>query len=104
MAVLHVAMFRWRADVDVHAQATRLGGALDRLREHIPGLLSLEYGVDLDIWPRTFDFALVASFADIEALRAYGSNPEHQRVYEDHVRPALETLGSVQFPAEGRQP
>lgn len=97
MTAVHVAVFRWRTGVDVHRQAALLGAALDDLRRHVPGLLSLEYGADLEIWPRTFDFALIARFADIASLRAYGDNEEHRRVYEKYVRPALDTLGSVQL-------
>lgn len=101
MTVVHVAVFRWQPDVDVRERTARLGDALDELRQHVPGLLSLEYGVDLEVWPRTFDFALIARFTDLDALRAYDANPAHRRVYEDVVRPALDTLGSVQFPANG---
>jgi quinol monooxygenase YgiN len=97
MAVTHVAMFRWRPGVDVREQAARLGASLEELRHQVPGLLSLDYGVDLEVWPRTFDFALVATFSDVAALHAYGTNSAHQAVFEAHVRPVLETLGSVQF-------
>jgi antibiotic biosynthesis monooxygenase (ABM) superfamily enzyme len=97
MVVTHVAVFRWREGVDVHEQAARLGAALDELGRRVPGLLSLEHGADLDIWPRTFDFALIARFTDLESLRAYGANPEHQKVFEEHVRPVVESMGSVQL-------
>ena len=96
MAV-HVAVFRWRDGVDKEKQTTVLNEALDRMAEQIPGLLSFERGGDLGLYPRTFDFALVARFADEDALRAYKGNGVHEQVFQGYIEPVLDVQGSVQF-------
>ena len=94
---MHVAVFRWCDGVDIEKQTAVLSEALDRMVEQIPGLLSFERGGDLGLYPRSFDFVLVARFVDEDALRAYKENSLHEQVFRSCIEPMLEAQGSVQF-------
>lgn len=62
----------------------------------IPGLVSLRTGTalpsDRPIVDSSFDLALIMTFADEAAMRAYLSHPLHQALVDSEVRPRVARL------------
>jgi heme-degrading monooxygenase HmoA len=65
----------------------KLKAAFESLRGAIPGLLTLEIGVDQSRVDYACDVVLYSEFDSADALAAYAEHPEHTR-----VRQALEGL------------
>lgn len=63
----------------------------------VPELLDMKAGADQLRGDRSFDFALVARFADMEALERYRVHPAHRRVAE-RIAQVRERSVSVDFP------
>lgn len=81
----HIVMWRLKDQAeggDRAANAQRIKAALEALRGRIPGLLSLEVGIDVERSPAAFDLVLYSTFEGPEALAAYQVHPEHARVAE----------------------
>jgi phenylalanyl-tRNA synthetase alpha subunit len=51
---------------------------LESLHGVIPGLLSVEVGIDFSRTEQSFDIALCAAFESREALQGYQNHPAHQ--------------------------
>lgn len=62
------------------ASAEELAARLRSMDGRIPGLLQLEAGVDFSRQERSFDVALMTTFANREDLAAYAVDPLHQEV------------------------
>ena len=75
----HVVLFKFNPDSGEPA----IQRALAALRE-LPGKISeiQEFRVGADIFhsERSYDMALISSFADKDALQRYQVHPEHQKV------------------------
>lgn len=74
--IKHVVTFTWQEGVideqvaDVVAGLTSLPSQVDALEEYI-------FGPDLGLTEGTGDFAIIATVADPQALRAYLEHPDH---------------------------
>lgn len=53
---------------------------LKALMGKVPSLRQMEAGADVMGKQRSYDFALIAVFDDLEGLAAYDVHPEHERV------------------------
>jgi len=62
------------------AHAERVNGALESMRGRVPGLLTLEVGIDRSGVDYACDVVLYSEFASQAALDAYAEHPEHIRV------------------------
>lgn len=93
--LIHVVCWKYRSDV---ADAEREGHRvrLKGLRSTVPGILRLDVGADVLRIARSYDTALVAEFADMDALEAYNIHPEHQKVVAIG-REIADTVMSVDF-------
>lgn len=69
---------------------------LKDMEGRIDGLLSLEVGADIVRSPRSYDIALVAKFASMEALSAYQVHPVHQKVVA-YMNQVGESSASVDY-------
>lgn len=80
--VKHVVMWKLSAATPEErtAQAEEIRGALEALRGRIPGMLSLEVGLSPRGSEEESDVVLITTHESWEALAAYQSHPEHQRV------------------------
>jgi quinol monooxygenase YgiN len=80
--IRHIVMWRVRGDTALErGQArARVKHAFEGLRGRIEGLLHIEVGEDLSVVDYACDLVLVSDFSSMDALRAYGQHPEHQRV------------------------
>lgn len=97
--VKHVVMWRLKELAEGADKATntlRIKRELEALRGRIPGLLSLEVGVDVERSSAAFDVVLLSEFESPAALAAYQVHPLHARVAEFIGRVRLER-GVVDF-------
>jgi len=79
--IKHVVLLKFKPGVtEDDVQALEKG--LDALPGAIPGILSYDFGRDIVRSERSFDFGLVSSFKDLEALKRYQVHPEHVKVLE----------------------
>ncbi len=83
--IKHIVMWNVRgAAPDERENAIRfLKSRFEGLRGRIPGLLSLEVGVDTSRIDYACDVVLYSEFESQQALDAYASHPEHLRVRDD---------------------
>ena len=77
----HVVLMKFNEDVTDEA-VEQLETALDDLPNHIIEIHSYEFGRDVIRSERSYDFALIALFANEEALGKYQIHPEHQKVVQ----------------------
>jgi hypothetical protein len=72
--------------------------ALQALASGIPDVRSYHCGEDLRVSTQPgYDDAIVATFDDIDGWRAYDTDPEHERVRAEIMRPWIAERSSVQF-------
>ena len=73
--LLHLVIFKYRADVDAAARAQhreRLAGLTG-----LDGVIDLKVGEDVVRSPRSYDTGLAITFPDRAALDAYQKNEQH---------------------------
>jgi hypothetical protein len=63
----------------------------------VPTLRSFACGSDLGVNEGNYDFALSATFDDLDGYLAYRDNPEHRAIIRDHILPIAESRFGVQF-------
>lgn len=93
--IKHVVVMKFKPGIS-EADVTRLEQGLDRLPGAIPEILSYDFGRDIVHSERSFDFGLVSSFKDLEALKRYQGHPEHVKVLE-LVRAMCDQILAVDF-------
>jgi len=69
---------------------------LEKLKEGIPTLRSLEIGEDVTRSSRSYDLALITRFDDAAGFQVYREHPVHLPVL-DYMREACETTAAVDF-------
>lgn len=77
--ITHVVMMKFKPEVtstEIDALETLLDGLPDRIKE----IQSYDFGRDIVRSDRSFDFALVSIFANVDTLKHYQMHPEHQVV------------------------
>jgi len=77
--IRHIVMVKFKADV-TEEQIAQVQEGLGSLPDLIPEIESYEFGRDMAHMDRSYDFALVSAFADMEALQKYMMQPDHRRV------------------------
>ncbi len=92
----HVVMFRFEDHVG-DDDVVEMAAALDRLPGAIDSIVDYRHGRDLGLGPATFDYAIVAQFADVDGFTTYRDHPEHQRFIADHITGKVAERASVQF-------
>lgn len=78
--IKHIVMWRLRDDLDKPAAARRLKEKLEGLRGRIPGMHTIEVGIDFSKSADSADVVLYSEFESREALAHYQSHPEHEAV------------------------
>jgi len=77
--ITHVVMMKFKPGVS-DEQVADLEKTLDALPEQILEIQSYEFGRDIVRSDRSFDFALVSVFANLETLRQYQAHPAHRKI------------------------
>lgn len=91
----HVVLIKFKpgvSDSDIEA----LEKSLDDLPNRIVEIHTYEFGRDLLHTARSYDFALVALFANLEAVQRYQENPAHLKVWQKIIR-LSENIFTVDF-------
>lgn len=77
MSVRHIVTFTVPESPEKSAQLHKAKAWLLTFAERIPGVLSLEIGVNAIYVGVNWDLAIDATFTDFAALEAYNSHPAH---------------------------
>jgi hypothetical protein len=72
----HIVFMKFKAGVTAE-QVEELKRALGGLPAKIPEIREWAFGADVLRTERSVDFALVAAFEDVEALKRYQVHPDH---------------------------
>ncbi len=91
----HVVLAKFKPGVTA-SDIAALKKSLAALPKIIPEIKGYEFGEDLRP-ERSFDFALVSTFDDAEALKRYITQPDHAAVGKQ-IRSLCESLNIVDFP------
>ncbi|WP_329091559.1 MULTISPECIES: Dabb family protein [unclassified Streptosporangium] len=94
--ITHLAVFRWKNDVDP-AQIAGLREALAELPDLIPALVTYRFGEDLGLREGNGDFGVMAVVADEADVSGYLDHPAHLRVVEKFTRVMAAQRITVQF-------
>ena len=95
--ITHVVMFRWRREMP-QGQVERIVTALAALPASIDSIRSYACGPDMGVaGAANYDFAVSATFDDIDGWRTYDTDAEHERVRAEEIRPWIADRASVQF-------
>ena len=92
----HVVMFRWKPETP-DGQVELVHDALGQLPGLVPTIRSYDHGSDLGAEEGTFDYAISATFDDLEGWRAYDRHPDHEEVRAKLIRPWVAQRASTQF-------
>ena len=104
--VKHIVMWKLKGDTEQEKSAAiaLVKRSFEEIADKIPGLISIEIGVDFSKADYACDVVLYSEFVDRESLLSYASHPEHDRVrqalgdiriarYQVDYCPASETGG-----------
>lgn len=91
----HVVFMKFKPET-TDADISDLEKGLAALPESIPEIKSFEFGRDIMRSPRSYDFALVSAFEDLDSLKRYQVHPEHVAIL-NKVLGACESILAVDF-------
>ena len=91
----HVVSMKFKSGA-TEADIDDLEKSLDELPNSIVEIQMYELGRDVLHTERSYDFALVALFANVEALQRYQKHPEHLKVLEK-IKRLCESVVTVDF-------
>ncbi len=77
--ITHVVMMKFKPEVTAE-EIDELEALLDRLPDRIDEIQSYDFGRDVARSERSYDFALVSIFANLDTLKHYQVHPDHQVV------------------------
>ena len=98
----HVVLMKFKpgvCDADIEA----LERILDALPNIITEIHTYEFGRDLVHSPSSYDFALTALFANLEALNRYQNHPQHLPVLKT-MQEICESVATVDFEGPKAEP
>ena len=93
--IKHVVFFKFKPDISAAEREAGISG-LRGLPGKIDFIRSFEVGEDVLRLPRSWDLVLVATYDDLDAVRAYAVHPDHVPVAE-LLKALCDSVGSVDF-------
>ena len=93
--IQHVVFFKFKPGTE-EAKVDAITDGLAGLPDQIAEIRSLVFGRDVIRSERSYDFGLVSTFDDLEALERYQVHPAHQQVVAQ-VRAVAESVVAVDF-------
>ncbi|AOY60330.1 MULTISPECIES: Dabb family protein [Desulfococcus] len=93
--IRHLVFLKFKTDVAQGAIA-EIEAGLAALPGVIPEIRYYDFGRDVMRSPRSYDFALVSLFDDLDALKRYSEHPSHQAVLQK-ILAATEQIAAVDF-------
>ena len=94
--ITHVAVFTW-AEGTTADQVAEIEAALLTLPELIPSIRRYTVGANAGLVDGNADFAVVATFDDVDGWRAYDTDPDHVRMKVKLIKPRLAQRTALQF-------
>ena len=91
----HIVLMKFKPDTS-EEDVDRLAAMLDALPDTIIEIQTYEFGRDIARSERSYDFALVSGFANMEAMQRYQVHPDHQKVVA-HIRAICDDIRAVDF-------
>ncbi len=91
----HIVLLKFKPGVN-EIDIEELGRMLDELPNKITEIHAYEFGRDLVHSARSYDFALVALFANLDTLGRYQTHPQHQPVVKK-IQEICESVNTVDF-------
>ncbi len=91
----HVVFMKFKTGVD-ELQIEDLKGSLGSLPGKIDEIIGFEFGPDILKSERSYDFALIATFTDLDSLKRYQAHPDHIPVIQK-VRSLCDSILVVDF-------
>ena len=89
-------MFRFSSDA-TEEQLLAFRSGLDELPANVGNTGDYRHGPDLDLNAGTFDYVIVADFADLADYERYRDHPWHQQFIAERLRPVLGERCAVQY-------
>lgn len=93
--IKHLVFFKFKDDASTEDIQTMAEG-LGNLPEIIEEIREFVFGRDVIHSERSYDFALVSLFDDLEALQRYSGHPAHQAVVA-HIKTICSSILAVDF-------
>ena len=93
--ITHLVFFKFNQET-TDAQIQQLAEGLGGLPQQIEEIREFRFGADVIRSERSYDFGLVSSFDDLDALQRYQVHPEHQKVVA-HVKSISSSVVAVDF-------
>ena len=93
--ITHVVLFKFKPQTSP-AEIHQLAEGLASLPEQIEEIREFRFGTDVIHSESSYDFCLVSSFDDLDALKRYQVHPEHQKVVA-HVKNVTSSVFAVDF-------
>lgn len=87
----HNVLFKFKAETPQEAKDLIIE-KLEALTADIPEIEMLKVGSNFSERGKGFEMMLVSTFADHEALAAYGRHPKHLEVIATYIKPHLEDI------------
>lgn len=83
--IKHIVMWNVRGDTPEEKRVAALDIKLrfENLRDQIPGLITMEIGIDQSAVSYACDVVLYSEFADAKSLAAYAEHPAHLQVRDE---------------------
>lgn len=102
MPIRHAVLFRF-TDEATEAQIAALAAGLSTMPDETGAVDDNRYqhGRALGLNPASWDYAVVAEFADANAYEAYRDHPAHRSLIHELVEPITAQRASVQFELPG---
>jgi hypothetical protein len=93
--ITHLVSFKFKPET-TDAEIQQLAEGLGRLPQIIEEIREFRFGADVIHSERSYDFGLVSSFDDLDAMQRYQVHPEHQKVIA-HVKAITSGVVAVDF-------
>lgn len=91
----HIVLVKLNEDVD-QAGSDALCDAIRAMRDEIPEILAQEIHLDAGLGKRNYDMAIVAEFADADALQTYLRHDAHKRLVVNDLAPRMADSAMLQ--------
>ncbi|WP_067461665.1 Dabb family protein [Actinomadura macra] len=92
----HVVMFMW-AEGTTTGQQEEVAARLGELPGVIPEIREYSLGADAGVNSASYDFVVVADFADKDAYLTYRDHPAHRAVVDQFITPIVASRAAIQY-------
>ncbi len=91
-----MVLFKFRPDITETEKVNIING-LTHLYESYPERLVAHHGKDLGIQTGNYEYGICVDFTDEAQFLRYGTNAEHLKLINDHIKGAIIARSAIQF-------